>query len=160
MRTWIKATIGGAALVAVCILALGGTAGYYVFRSFEKTHASEAAAILEMDGIKARFGVRPPLVEIINPRSMDVRVNRLASSDDGARVQTVHVVNWKAEDGEVVRMEVPLWLMRFSSLNIFSQMGLAPEKIRLTVQDIERYGPGVVVDYNRPGATHLLVWVD
>jgi len=159
MRTWIKATIAGAAIVALGFLALAGTAGYFVFKSMEKTSATEAAAIREMDGIKARFAARPPLVEIINPRSMDVRVNRLASSD-GARVQTIHVVNWKAEDGEVMRMEVPLWLMRFSSLNIFSQIGLAPEKLRLTVQDVERYGPGVVVDYNQPGAARLLMWVD
>jgi hypothetical protein len=65
------------------------------------------------------------------------RVNRLAGSD-GARVQTIHLVNWKAEDGEVMRMEVPLWLMRFSSVNIFSQIGITPEKLRLTVQDVER----------------------
>jgi hypothetical protein len=57
-------------------------------------------------------------------------------------------------------MEVPLWLLRFSSVNILSQIGLAPEKLRLTVQDIERYGPGVVVDYNQPGAARLLMWVD
>ena len=159
MRTWIKVTVGGAALVAVGFLALAATGGYYVFKSMQKTTATEAAAVREIEGIKARFGARPPLLEIINPRSMDVRVNRLASSD-GAPVQTIHVVNWKAEDGEVMRMEVPLWLMRFSSLNIFSQLGLAPEKLRLTVQDVERYGPGVVVDYNQPGASRLLMWVD
>jgi hypothetical protein len=159
MRTWIKATIAGAALVALGFLALAGTGGYYVFKSMQKTTATEAAAVREIEGIRARFGARPPLVEIINPRSMDVRFNRLASSD-GARVQTIHVVNWKAEDGEVMRMEVPLWLLRFSSVNILSQIGLAPEKLRLTVQDIERYGPGVVVDYNQPGAARLLMWVD
>jgi hypothetical protein len=93
MRTWIKATVAGASLLALGVLALAGTAGYFVFKGLEKTTATEAAAIREMDGIKARFGARPPLVEIINPRSMDVRVNRLASSD-GARVQTIHVVNW------------------------------------------------------------------
>jgi hypothetical protein len=159
MRTWIKVTVGGAALVALGFLVLAGTAGYYVATSMEKTSATEAAAIREMEGIKARFGARPPLVEIINPRSMDVRVNRLAGTE-GAQVQTIHVMNWKAEDGEVMRMEVPLWLMRFSSLNILSQIGLTPEKLRLTVQDVERYGPGVVVDYNQPGASRLLMWVD
>lgn len=159
MRTWVKATIAGASLLALGFLALAATGGYFVFRSMEKSTATEAAAIREIDSIKARFGARPPLVEIINPRSMDVRINRLAGSD-GAPVQTIHVVSWKAEDGEVMRMEVPLWLMRFSSVNLLSQIGLAPEKLRLTVQDIERYGPGVVVDYNQPGASRMLMWVD
>lgn len=159
MRTWIKATIVGAGLIAACLLALGATAGYFVFRSYEKGSATEADATREMDGIRARFGTRTPLIEIVDPRSMDVRVNRLASSD-GARVATVHVVNWNAEDGEVVRTQLPLWLMRFSSVNLLSEIGLTPAKLRLTVQDIERYGPGVVVDYHRPGAVRLLVWVD
>ena len=74
---------------------------------------------------------------------MDVRINRLASSD-GARVTTLHIVSWKAEDGEIARTEVPLWLMRFSSINMLSHLGVVPSKIRLTVQDVERYGPGIV----------------
>jgi hypothetical protein len=50
--------------------------------------------------------------------------------------------------------------MRFSSVNILSQLGIAPAKFRLTVNDIERYGPGIVVDYDSPGAFRLLIWVD
>lgn len=36
----------------------------------------------------------------------------------------------------------------------------APAKFRLTVNDIERYGPGIVVDYGSPKASRVLVWVD
>ena len=159
MRTWVKATIGVAALAVVCMAALGGTAGYFIFRSLEQQSASEAAALLEIDGIRTRYGSRPPLIEIIDPRAMDVRINRLAAPD-AARVSTLHVVNWKHEDGEIVRTEVPLWLMRFSSLNVLSQLGIAPSKIRLTVQDVQRYGPGIVIDYHQPGNMRLLIWVD
>jgi hypothetical protein len=31
---------------------------------------------------------------------------------------------------------------------------------RLSVEDIERYGPGIVIDYESPGAFRLLAWVD
>jgi hypothetical protein len=159
MRTWVKATIVGAALVAAGMAALAAITGYFVFRSFEKERTPEAVAVREMDSIRGRFGVRPPLVEILDLRSMDVRVNRLANTA-GARVHTVHVVNWKVEDDEFVRTEFPLWLMRFSSVNLLSQLGITPVKLRLTVQDVERYGPGVIVDYNQPGALRLLIWVD
>ena len=60
----------------------------------------------------------------------------------------------------MVRTEVPLWLMRFSSVNILSQLGVAPERFRLTVSDIQRYGPGIVVDYGSRGTSRVLVWVD
>jgi hypothetical protein len=75
-------------------------------------------------------------------------------------VDTIHVINWKSDTGELTRTEFPLWLMRFSSVNIASQMGIAPAKFRLTVSDVERYGPGIVVDYGSQGAFRLLVWVD
>ena len=159
MRPWMKVTLGAAAIAIACIVALAGTASYFVWRSFERQAATEAAALREMDAIRTRFGARPPLVEITDPKQLDFRINRLASTD-GARVATLHVVNWKAEDGEIVRTELPLWLMRFSSVNILSSLGLTPSQIRLTVDDIQRYGPGIVVDYNRAGTLRLLVWVD
>jgi hypothetical protein len=159
VRTWVKATIGAGAVLTACFVALAGTAGYFVLKNLERRSAPEAAALHEIEIIRTRFGSRPPLIEIIDPRTADVRINRLAHSD-GARVTTLHVVNWKSEDGEIVRTEMPVWLMRFSTVNVLSQLVAVPAKVRLTVEDIERYGPGIVVDYNQPGKTRVLVWVD
>ena len=72
----------------------------------------------------------------------------------------MQVVNGSAESGEPIRTEAPLWLMRFSSVNLLSQLGVAPAKFQLTVADIERHGPGIVVDYGSPGLDRGLVWVD
>ena len=159
MRTWVKATLGGAALIAVLIVALAATGAYFVFRHMEKHAGSESEAVQEIDTLKARFGSRPPLVEIVDPRTADIRINRPADASPH-RVDTIHVVNWKSDTGELVRADVPLWLMRFSTLNIASQFGIAPEKFRLSVSDVERYGPGILVDYGSQGAFRVLVWVD
>ena len=125
----------------------------------EKRAGSEADAAQMIDVVKARFGSRPPLIEIVDPRSADIRINRPAEANV-QRVDTIHVINWKTDTGELVRTDIPLWLMRFSTLNIASQLGIAPEKFRLTVSDVERYGPGVVVDYSAQGAFRVFVWVD
>lgn len=158
MRTWVKATIGVGALATVCILALAGIASYFVLGNLERRGAPEATVLSEIEIIRTRFGSRQPLIEIVDARKGDVRINRLAGS--GARVTTFHIVSWNADDGELLRTEAPLWLMRFSSINLLSQLGLAPGSLRLTVQDVERYGPGIVVDYAQPGKTRVLVWVD
>ena len=50
--------------------------------------------------------------------------------------------------------------MRFSTLNIGSQLGIVPANFRLTVNDIQRYGPGILVDYGSAGTSRVLVWVD
>ena len=159
MRTWVKVTIGGVALIAVALAALGGTAAFFVLRHMDTRAASEAEAIKTIEAAKARFGSRPPLLEFVDPRRADVRINRPVDASS-AGVDTIHVISWKSETGELSSTELPLWLMRFSSVNIASQLGLAPARFRLTVADVERYGPGVIVDYGARGASHTLVWVD
>jgi hypothetical protein len=159
MRTGAKVTIGVVVALVAIVAALAGTGAYFVLRNLEKTTTSEAAAHNEMDAVRARYAPRPPLVEIVDPRIADVRINR-EPGPAPAPVRTVHIVNWKSETSELVRTEVPLWLMRFSSVNLLSKAGIAPARFRLTVDDIERYGPGIVIDYRSPGAFRILVWVD
>ncbi len=159
MRTWVKATVGGVALIAVVVLGLAATGAYFVFRHMEKRAGNETEAVETIDAVKARFGSRPPLVEVVDPQRADIRINRPVDVSL-SRIDTIHVVNWKSDTGELIRTDVPLWLMRFSTLNIASQLGIAPAKFRLTVGDVERYGPGIVVDYGAEGKFRLLVWVD
>ena len=73
MRTWVKATLGGVALIAVAIAALAATGAYFVLRHMEKRAASEGQALQAIGVVKARFGSRPPLVEIIDPQRADIR---------------------------------------------------------------------------------------
>ena len=159
MRTWVKVTLGGVAVIALVFAVLGGTGAYFVLRHMDKRTGEEAEAVRAIEAVKARFGSRPPLVEIADPRRADVRINRPGVRST-ARVDTIHVINWKNEDRELTRADVPLWLMRFSTVNIASQLGLAPENFRLTVSDVEQYGPGILVDYTSPGAFRMLVWVE
>jgi hypothetical protein len=159
MRTWVKATVGGFALLAVGLLALAGTGAYFVLRNLERQQTAEAESVKAIEAVKARFVGRTPLLEIIDPRRADIRINRPAEASSSP-VDTVHVINWKSDTGELTRAELPLWLMRFSSINILSQLGIAPDRFRLTVSDVERYGPGIIVDYGAPGSFRTLVWVD
>jgi hypothetical protein len=155
----MKATLGGLALIVLGVIALAGTGAYFVFRHLETRPGGEPEAVQAIDAVKARFGTRPPLVEIGDLHRADVKINRPDEASPAA-VDTIHVINWKSDTGELVRAEVPLWLMRFSSVNILSQLGIAPAKFRLTVADIRRYGPGILVDYGSQGAFRMLVWVD
>jgi hypothetical protein len=159
MRTWVKATIGGFVIIAVAFAALMATGAYFVFRNMEQRKAAEVEATREIDSIKARFGNRPPLVEITDPVRGDIRINQ-PTETSATRVNTVHIANWKSTTGEFMRADAPLWLLRLSSINIASRLGLAPDRFRLTVDDIQRYGPGIIADYGSPGKFRILVWVE
>lgn len=159
MRTWVKVTLACVAAAVLGFAVLAGTGAYFVFRHFDKRPGTEAGTLPDFEAVRSRFAPRPPLVEIGEPLSANIRVNRVPGTDPKP-VETIHIMAWKAEDGELVRTEVPLWLMRFSSVNILSQLHVMPDRVRLTVDDVRRYGPGIVVDTVRPGVYRVLVWVD
>jgi hypothetical protein len=159
MRTWVKVSIGSAILVLLAFFFVAGAGSYYFFRHLTTGEASESAVLREMDVLRERFGARQPLIEVVDPRTADIRINRTAEAG-GRPVSTIHVLTWSADAGTRLQTEAPLWLLRFSSVNILSQLGVTPERFRLTVADIRRYGPGIVVDYRRPGQDHVMIWVD
>jgi len=72
----------------------------------------------------------------------------------------MHVLSFNKDDGKLLSTDMPLWLMRFSSLNVLSHLGVAPERFRLTAEDVMRFGPGIVVDYRQPGENPVLIWVE
>jgi hypothetical protein len=159
MRTWLKVTLGGLILAVVAFAALAGTGAYYFLRHLEVRGGAEADIVKEIDGIRSKYGSREPLITLVNPKAVDVRINR-ESHPQGHQASTLHILTWTAEDGERLQTDLPLWLMRFSTLNILSRLGLAPDKFRLTVRDVERYGPGVVIHLRETGVRHALIWVE
>jgi hypothetical protein len=159
MRPWVKWTLGGILLAIVTFGILAGIGGYYVLRHLETARATEADTLKQFEAIRARFPERQPLVEIINPQAGDIRINRL-THPEGRQATVLHVLSWKAEEGQRLETDLPLWLMRFSSVNVLSKLGVMPSKYRLVVRDIEQYGPGIVADYRRPGESLVLIWVE
>jgi hypothetical protein len=72
------------------------------------------------------------------------------------------VLAWDPEDEELVRFELPFWLIRLKESPIrFGTFatGLDELRISMTAADIERYGPGIIIDITRDGKD-VLVWVD
>lgn len=159
MRTWVKVTLAGVALVILGVAALAGTGAYFFFRHLETRNATEPEARKEVEAIRARFGARPPMIEIVDLKTGDIKVQR-TTHPQGLRAQTLHVMTWTGPDEHVLRSDVPLWLMRFSSLNVLSHLGIAPSRYRVTVEDVARFGPGVIVDYRDPGNQQVLIWVE
>ena len=159
MRTWVKRSLIGVAIVAGAFSMLAATTAFYAFRALDTRTATEADSAGEFQAIRARFGTRPPLIEVVDPARADLRINRSTEADPRP-VSTLHVVTWEGEDRRLLKTEVPIWLMRFSSIHLLSQLGVTPDRFNITVQDIERYGPGVVIDYNQPEKKRVLIWVD
>ncbi len=150
---WILGIGGGTLLVVTALAAV------IVLRNTEAVASAEPEAIIEFQRVRAQFPPRPPLVEIVDPRRGAIRVNRPSASVERRHVGAFHVLVWVAADQRLVRTTAPVWLMRLSLQDMASTLGLGGGPWNLTVADVERYGPGLVLDFSPPGGDRVLVWV-
>lgn len=162
-RKWIPIVIG------VVILLFFVAIGAVIFTvSYARDHVqisttNESDAMHAFDDVHAKF----PGPALINIKGDDMapigeRGNAPALKTE---LTTLHVVAWDAENNHLARVEIPMWLLRLKSGPIsFSSYaaGMRDDRVRLTVDDIDRHGPGIVVDFTDTRRNHnrALVWAD
>lgn len=161
-RKWLP-ILGGIAVLVVFAGLGAAWVGVSWFREhLEVTPASSGDATRTFDEIRARFPGRAPLLEFSGgaPR---VNQETRGSNRAGASLTTLHVVAWDPDDGQIARFDIPFWLLRLKSGPIrFSAYasGLGKVGTSLDVEDIERYGPGIIIDASMPRGERALVWAE
>lgn len=75
-------------------------------------------------------------------------------------VTTLHVLAWDAGDQALVDVTLPMWLARLKAGPIAFGgyvSGLDEQVVRISADDIERLGPGVLIDYTAPSGDRVLL---
>src|SRR5687767_14224257 len=146
-----------AGIAAAVIIGLTLTVAITVFRSMVAEPAAPAAAAASFDAIRRMYTGREPLISIGDLRQGQFRINRAADAPR-KQVDTLRFMTWDPEDQKLVRGEVPAWVawLRVSPLGIGN---LKFSDLHVTLEDIERYAPGIVIDFKTPEEEQILVWV-
>ena len=161
LKTWVWVVI---AVVAICILGLVAMAGigfYFVSQHIETKAATPASAAQEFEAVKANFANQTPLIELDN-RGRFLKAN----TDRPIPVKTphpeeLHLLAFDPSDGRIVRFRLPFWLLRLKAANTTIDLNgnrMDLEDLRLSVDDLERYGPSLIVDHKAPDGERVLVW--
>ncbi len=163
VKTWMWVV---AAVVIVGILGLIATAGagiYFFSNHIETSRESPAAAARAFDDVSSRFAAGKPLIELdTHGRYLRSNTDRPTPADV-KRPETLRVMAFEPDDGRVVRISIPFWLLRFkvrSGAINFSGNRVQLEDLKLTVEDLERYGPALVVDHRSPSGERVVVWTE
>jgi hypothetical protein len=76
------------------------------------------------------------------------------------QVTTLHLLAWDPGERALADVTLPMWLVRLKSGPIqFGGYvsGLDDHGVRLTAEDIERLGPGVLLDFTAPSGERVLL---
>jgi hypothetical protein len=159
VKTWVWVVIGVVALGILGIVAMAAAGLWFVRSHVNVQTTTVAAAATDFDTVRARFTGQKPLIEL-DDHGEFVRANTDRPAGT-VRPQSMNVMAFDADDEKVVRMELPFWLLRLKSGGANFSMGggnVDLAKLHLTVEDLERYGPTLILDHKDRKGARVLVW--
>ena len=161
VKTWtgvLIVLVGIGVLVLVTLLGLGGYA-FVANVDIEDTPSVDQVG-RSFESARNELPDRPPLLTLDADGAVKVQA---ATPRQGDTVpETLHVMGWDADEDRILTVRLPFWLLRFADDGRFELDAARgdPFTIDLTVDDLERHGPGLIVDHERPGRARVLIWTE
>jgi hypothetical protein len=159
---WVRISLWVVAAGVLVMMLVGGGIAVMIYRQTSFSSAERVDADREFERVKAQFPPRPPLVEVLSPESMPagIRIHRAPAGAPRQSIREFQVLLYEIREKRLVRSHVPAWLMRFSSGNIALQLGLPVGDFTISLEDVEHYGRGIIIDFSPPDKARLLVWTE
>lgn len=163
-RAVLFTVVGAAALVALLIM---GAGVLFFLTHHDSSSVSADGAKAEFVQIRARFAGETPLLDM-----HERRVVQRPLRSGTAQVLSLHTAVFDTRGGpRMVHVTVPYWFGRAFARHggVFEWLGeltylddteFDPEAIHLSLDQIERHGPGLLVDYQHPSGGQFLAWAE
>jgi hypothetical protein len=161
-RTWLWIVLG--VFFLFIVVAVGGIifSVAFVRQSMSVTGMSPGNADQEFEAVRAKFGGRQPLIQMIDGQPQYV-ADSATTTPSTVPLKTMHVMAWDDEEGQLVTFSLPFWLLRMKSgpirLSAYSQ-GLDDRGVTFRIEDLERHGPGLVLDMQERTEGRVLIWAE
>jgi hypothetical protein len=160
IKTWVWVVIGIVVFCVVGAVAVAGMGYYFFTKHFDTKVTSPASATVEFEQVKAQFNGQKPLIEL-DERGRFLRANPdRPTRSDNRRPDQLFVLAFDPDDERIVKVTIPFWLLRLKAHGTVDFNGgqLELEDLKLTVEDLERFGPTLIVDHKSSGGERVLVW--
>jgi hypothetical protein len=160
---WIA--LGGCGVLLFAGAIFVGAIVFTVVRHLEIRPVSTASAGQEYDRLRNRFAGQIPLMEIDRDNPARIRLNRPPEQGTPGKISTLHIFAWNPREGKLVNLDLPIWLLRFHRRPNYVHWnwggeGFAFENVDLSVEDIERHGPGLILDFEDRHGERVLLWTE
>jgi hypothetical protein len=165
VKTWVWVVVALVGVVILGLIALVGAGAYFVAREFDARPASKATAQQQFEEARARFGDAKPVIEIDEEgRAIKTHIN--PDQPPAPKSPDVMVVMaWDPDEERVVRVRLPFWLLRLGSHGEGGQIRLGSggsridfERLHVSIGDLERLGPALILDHTSRRGERVLIW--
>ena len=161
-RSWVPIVLGVLALGFV--LTVGGcfVAISFLRQQVNVTETNAGGAESEFEKVRARFAGQKPLFQMVDGKPQLV-ADRATGAPPPPALKSMHVMAWDDDEGRLVTFSIPFWLLRLKSgpihLSAYSQ-GWDDRGVSFRVEDLEKHGPGLLLDVNEADEGRVLIWAE
>jgi hypothetical protein len=162
-KRWVTIALGVFLALGVLGIAAIGSVVYFVASSIQSEPIAPSELNERFARERQRFSGRQPLLEL---RDHDaVVVHRPPPSEPaGHPVRSVRVMVYDPDDERITNITIPFEIIRWMPSGRFSISSAGPgidwERSNLTIADLERFGPGLILDHEDRGGARALVWAE
>ena len=164
-QTWISVLIATVIVVGIlAVVAIGSTA-FFIYRHVNTEITANESADVQFMEARKRFAGQQPLIEIRNDDEPVLHREVIPASIPAAKLDTLRVLAYDTREGKLVRVSIPFWLLRLAPTNHMTFLrdtgiDFDSDRVRLTLDDLERRGPGLILDQAGRHGSQVLVWTE
>jgi len=165
-RTWISIVVAAVIIIGILAAAAVGGTAFFIYRHVHAQFTPSEDADARFREARARFAGQQPLLEVMRGDDRP-RVHRevLPAERSSVRIEALRVLAYDHAAGKLVNVSIPFWLLRLTPANKFSFLNdngidFDSERVHLTLEDLERRGPGLILDQADRRGSHVLVWTE
>jgi hypothetical protein len=161
-KTWVSVLIAAVIIVGIlAVSAVGGTL-YFISRHVHTQFTPTDSADRQFAEARARFSGQQPLIEIRKDEEPVLHRETIPKTMPAARLDTLRVLAYDTRANKLVNVSIPMWLLRMAPSNKFSFMkdngiDFDSDRVHITLEDVERRGPGLLLDQADRRGSQVLV---
>jgi hypothetical protein len=160
--SWAVIIVGISAFVLIVGAGLVGVVGYVIYQqfAFQAKSATEMSADEEFAHIVAKFEGQKPYLIIKDGEPV---VTSEPAAAPGKPVEALHIIVWDPDERKVIKLNMPFWLLRMTNgqpirISSNDDPGSEALTLKITAHDLERRGPGLILDHREASGERVLVW--
>ncbi|NNF08407.1 MAG: hypothetical protein HKN21_16725 [Candidatus Eisenbacteria bacterium] len=151
-------------LIALLIAAVIGVSifGYLASRAIHRESADPAAALQRFEAARDSISALGPLLKLSDEEGVEA-VEPPPETQTKHKLSQIKFLAYEVKEEKLTQGAVPFWFYRLKG-PAFS-FGLSDsrfdiEKLGLTTDDLERFGPAVIIDETMQSGDRILVWTE
>jgi hypothetical protein len=164
-RPIVLSVVAGTVIIALTAVGMG----FWFFGSYhESSPVSKQSAEAEFSQLRSRFSTQQPLIDMSLRQPVDM-------STVGGPVVPLHIFHTVIFDTRgsqrIVHITVPFWFARLfagrdgefrwlGQLTFLDDTEFDSESIHLSLDQLERRGPGLIIDYQHSSGGQFISWVE